>query len=98
MRIVFRQWLLAKDVLAGGDQREACRVVDAVRRYICGCIEFAPGDRLVERAEAFFDVEMIGELIEPAPIRIDGADHLDTVDGEEVGNLVFGHRARTKNE
>jgi hypothetical protein len=69
-----------------------------VRRDVGGGVEFAPGDRFLERAEALSDIEMIGELIKPGPIGVDGADHLDTIDGEEVGNLVFGHHARAKNK
>jgi hypothetical protein len=73
-------------------------VVDAIRRDVGRRIEFAPGDRLLKRAETLFDMEVICEFIEASLVRIDGTDHLHAVDGDEVGNLVFGHNACSKNE
>ena len=92
--IILRERLLAKNVLAGGKQRQGRRIVSLVRRDIRHRIELAPGQRLVQRREALLDIERIAKGREPRRIRVDGADDLDARNASEMLHMVLRHAAR----
>ena len=69
--MVRRQRLFAEHVLAGGQQRQRRRLVDAVRRDVDGRVELAPGDRRLEALETPRDLVCRRRMLPrgPAPGR-----------------------------
>ena len=89
VRMVGRQRLLAQDVLARAEQRDARVLVHGIGRYHRGAVELAPLQRVVDRAEALADLVALAELREIVLLDVDRADHLDA-----AGLVVLGVEVR----
>ena len=77
---VGRQRLFTQNVLARGHQGHRGRMVRRVRRHVCCCVKFAPGNCLVQRCEAVRNSEGVAELGEHVRALVDAADDFNAVD------------------
>ncbi len=78
-RIVGRQRLLAKDVFACCERGQRCRMMDRIRRHVRDSVEFAPGDRCIDRRESVRNAVGRVEGFESFGVDIDPADDADAV-------------------
>ncbi len=96
--VIFRQRLLAHDMLARRKQRQRRRMVRPVGRHVGRRVETVPGDRVIQRGEDVGNAVLLGEGPGARGVDVDGADQLDTLDRGEVLGMAVGHATRSKNK
>ena len=97
-RRIRRKRLFVEDMLAGSNSRHRGRIMHAVWRDIGHCVEFTPGQRILDAAELTWDAVCRAKCGKPFRHNVDAAGQCDTFDGSKVLRVVVGHATRTENE